>query len=731
MAPHIRRQDNPSTPKPRALILAAAAAITIAAASQANAQAPSFDILKLDGPGTVTATQTTGPHGGISLTITATNDATILVRPKTNAALPPGAQSPNIIDLISVIPVGQHTDVRLILQTAPDRPIDRIGAIKRANPAPGTATGRLHIEELTLVHATNPTEAPILGRTALHHPNSNHNTTIADRIGTIRTGSLYGTIIATDTTEYAHTIQTIDVLNEAGSDETPLIIHAREIHTLQANSITGGFTTGLDNNGLNIPGPFVQGNILNLVTRSGNLKGNINTKRLGLPRQASDENQVPFTPPNNALNINGDLDADINVRVAVHRNIRIGGVLPHNRTITIDGAISEQGSIHIETPGGLQGQIIINSRRGDCLNNIYPTLNNRLDDPEEAWGGPIIIGDPTSDNAIILDGAVRDENGNVIWFPNGVNTGQPCPQPGDTHVIYCEAEPILENIYYEYTSAQLGGGAIGLVPFRLHHNDSEPPTGTEMTETAFFATYAGAINLRHYGPINKLNHNNDAPTLRITRRTLPTDIPTDVTDQFDIILQPEDPQYPSRGRRTVRVMPKNASVHGIFTITPTNELVCEGSAPTCNNSQAHTPVHPWVYTITLQPDCDNDGVDDRFQIAQDPSIDCNNDGIIDTCQINDDNDCDRNGILDECDIAKDPSLDLTGDGQLDPQHCWSPPPTIPCDIDGDGIVTITDYFAFLNAFFSQSPAADMNGDGHVTIEDYFYFLNCFFGTKSE
>lgn len=62
------------------------------------------------------------------------------------------------------------------------------------------------------------------------------------------------------------------------------------------------------------------------------------------------------------------------------------------------------------------------------------------------------------------------------------------------------------------------------------------------------------------------------------------------------------------------------------------------------------------------------------------------------------------------------------------RHC-------PADLDGDGIITISDYFTFLTTFFSQlngppptaGPSADINCSGIVTIEDYFNFLNLFFG----
>lgn len=56
-------------------------------------------------------------------------------------------------------------------------------------------------------------------------------------------------------------------------------------------------------------------------------------------------------------------------------------------------------------------------------------------------------------------------------------------------------------------------------------------------------------------------------------------------------------------------------------------------------------------------------------------------------------------------------------------------PTCVADWDNDGEVTIGDYFAFLNSFFSQlggSGSADIDGDGEVTIGDYFAFLTAFF-----
>jgi hypothetical protein len=54
--------------------------------------------------------------------------------------------------------------------------------------------------------------------------------------------------------------------------------------------------------------------------------------------------------------------------------------------------------------------------------------------------------------------------------------------------------------------------------------------------------------------------------------------------------------------------------------------------------------------------------------------------------------------------------------------------TQPCchaDFDQNGAVTVTDIFAFLNAWFAGDPHADINGGG-ITTQDIFDFLNAWF-----
>lgn len=83
----------------------------------------------------------------------------------------------------------------------------------------------------------------------------------------------------------------------------------------------------------------------------------------------------------------------------------------------------------------------------------------------------------------------------------------------------------------------------------------------------------------------------------------------------------------------------------------------------------------------------------------------------------------------ETQVAMDWASDNLLDDDVEP-----PPPACPADLDGDGAVTIGDYFVFLTAFFDQlggpptsgQVSADIDGDGTVTISDYFTFLSVFF-----
>src|SRR5262249_21207617 len=53
------------------------------------------------------------------------------------------------------------------------------------------------------------------------------------------------------------------------------------------------------------------------------------------------------------------------------------------------------------------------------------------------------------------------------------------------------------------------------------------------------------------------------------------------------------------------------------------------------------------------------------------------------------------------------------------------PPNCPCEFNHDGVLTSSDFFDYLNAFFALDLSADFDGNGSVTSDDFFGFVNCF------
>lgn len=58
------------------------------------------------------------------------------------------------------------------------------------------------------------------------------------------------------------------------------------------------------------------------------------------------------------------------------------------------------------------------------------------------------------------------------------------------------AQVVLTSPTYTQTSSQLGGGSVGLAPFRIHATDCDPPSGTSQS-----VTETTTVVLRFYGPV--------------------------------------------------------------------------------------------------------------------------------------------------------------------------------------------------------------------------------------
>lgn len=197
-----------------------------------------------------------------------------------------------------------------------------------------------------------------------------------------------------------------------------------------------------------------RGDLQKLTTRSGDFIGELDTHSI----KADDVNA-------DALDIAGDIDADILIAGTVVRPIEIAGELNGNHLFRIADRFPEESGFTFSSSTGLKGQIIINA--GDV-------------------------------------GAEWEADADITI---GSTTLGPIP-------------------YYTQTSAGFGGGAVGLAPFSIHHEDCDPPSGTTVN------ALPSKVVLMHYGPVHRVG--TDLP-VKLERRPIGGGTWVDVSDDFKVV----------------------------------------------------------------------------------------------------------------------------------------------------------------------------------------------------
>lgn len=280
---------------------------------------------------------------------------------------------------------------------------------------------------------------------------------------------------------------------------------------------------------------------------------------------------------------------------------------PANGGGSLDGIIYAARAYVIEALGDYRAlSLIENSQEGDVV-RIGGSLGRYDDDcdPETnlapAWvwtpdglGGQIIINARHDSNPGLWDGEAR-----VLGTEPDITLAPESDQP--------DLAP-----YYDRRSSEFGGGAVGLVPYRLHHADCEPTNGAEYcTETIATlqwpdAQYRETIVLRFYGPVSDaLPEDEETP---IVLEWLPLAYPCDPPPA------PCNPAFtgvdavvavrPFNKQREVWVSTESGEFEGesIYRVTPRvyegrKDLFCKGTfAQSYENT---VDVYNFVYTVSL------------------------------------------------------------------------------------------------------------------------------------
>ncbi|MEM7629533.1 MAG: hypothetical protein AAF356_08960 [Planctomycetota bacterium] len=301
----------------------------------------------------------------------------------------------------------------------------------------------------------------------LHRLDFNENGAEADFDGTIVVGGTIPRLVGSGDIGgriVAERIERIDIAGTLGNAEAPaeIRIGAGGIDKLLAGGLFGE---------LIVTGPardLIFGRVSSLAQSQGDVFGTVDLGRLPVGT--------------GRLGVGGDLDADVRVRSDVGvfktRNlapIHVNGVLAEGRTVRIDGRVVGDNTgvpgVLLRAAGGLHGQVIVDAMWDATQESMSPAIADDV-------------------RVTLLDGREADLS--------------PLPT-------------------YSTPSLELGGGAIGAVPFGVHQGDVATTPATTSFEIPF------------YGPV-RLAPGAGSDALLVERR--PTDggaWTTIATSDYDVI----------------------------------------------------------------------------------------------------------------------------------------------------------------------------------------------------
>lgn len=361
----------------------------------------------------------------------------------------------------------------------------------------------------------------------------------------------------------------------------------------------------------------------------------------------------------------------------------------------------DRGRIFVHNEQGLHGQVIIN---GDYIQAV-PT--------PDSWKGQVIVGYEQI-GAFFPDGFLSD----IVLGPTD-DDNLPIPQP---------------NIgpYYDRTSAELGGGAVGLAPYHLHQKDSSPVHKDNTIVGPGDGTFEADIPddfiyARFYGPLAKgtsyftwqqafdvqcrplgLTGNDRCNWFTVTssfRFTGPTAASVgQFSRSIKVNLAPGIHPGPGIYRLIPRVNVETEVINSVLsrTVSGTPAVVLPLA---CGGLTADDPIMEYQsYIFRIKPNCDGVTGNTEDDETQNPPPTCTG-----SCAVADFNNSGEKSVQDIFDF-----LTAYFGNCIDPNGhnppCNPPLPPLPPECIGD---------------------ADINGNCMISVQDVFDFLSAYFGCADE
>lgn len=248
--------------------------------------------------------------------------------------------------------------------------------------------------------------------------------------------------------------------------------------------------------------------------------------------------------------------------------------------------------------------------------------------------------------------------------------------------------PTIPN--YANTTASIGGGSIGVFPYRLHDSACDPPNSSTLPPTSVIdpalprpdmrvflsselAHTPGTdpshpviprnIALEWYGPVFDVPSSTSPLSIYRTDDTgHPNSEDWSGTFIFDSYEVRQSTSNIGEGfNRRIVFHSRPELIAGRYVATPRHDANNNIAAPQCNgiNTLPGTvvPVADFRYDFFVAPDCDANGIDDRYQISQNPLLDIYDsnddihpDGMLDSCQCGTFADYNEDGNNDQGDV---------------------------------------------------------------------------------
>lgn len=252
-------------------------------------------------------------------------------------------------------------------------------------------------------------------------------------------------------------------------------IDARQIGhagTFDGLEIGGDVNADIDLSGT--PVSIVAGDQLNLLEIDGDLGGDID----------ADEGNVGVVvvtgaigSPTSLVSLAADGDIDVVQAGEIHAVITAADSISE---ISALGNATE-GSVTYSGSGDLRGEIIADDISAasqtpgilaarDAIGTAVSDDWSFAEIPDLSGHQPSIRIGRTLDSSLTIATSNGDLAGEIL-----VNTNDDSMDPGGWDGSVKVGSTTLSPPYYSETTATLGGGAVGLVPYRLHRDDCDPP----------------------------------------------------------------------------------------------------------------------------------------------------------------------------------------------------------------------------------------------------------------